>query len=282
MTLVRERLRAALNQPGLVVAPFVYDGLQARIAQQCGFGAAYMTGFGTAASRGMPDLGLLTMSEMVANAHRICGAVEIPVICDADTGYGNPLNVIRTVEEFENAGAASIHIEDQVWPKRCGFLEGKQVIPLDEMVQKVRAACDGRRDPSFVIIARTDALQAEGWGGAEERARAYFEAGADLIFVDGIRKIDDLDEYAHRLSDLPRLYNGQLRPTGEIESRGFKIMIHTGTLAVAYLALRDAMKELRDQGRIEAAEDPSLFAELVTLLGVPEAMARSSRYADPI
>lgn len=279
MTPPRERLRAALARPGLVVAPFVYDGLQAMIAQKSGFDAVYMTGFGTAASRGMPDLGLLTMSEMVANARAICRAVEIPVICDADTGYGNPLNVMRTVEEFEDAGAASIHIEDQIWPKRCGFLEGKQLIPRDEMVQKVRAARDGRRDPSFVIIARTDALQAEGWGGAEKRARSYFDAGADLIFVDGIRTVDDLDQYSQRLSDLPRLYNGQLFPTGEIESRGFKVMIHTGTLAVAYRALRDAMRELRDAGRIAAAEDPSVFAELLNLLGVAEALARSSRYS---
>jgi 2-methylisocitrate lyase-like PEP mutase family enzyme len=204
------------------------------------------------------------------------------VICDADTGYGNPLNVVRTVEEFEDAGAAAFHIEDQVWPKRCGFLEGKQVIPGEEMVQKVRAACDARSDEDLVIIARTDALQAEGWDGAEARARSYFEAGADLVFVDGIRTLADLDEYSRRLADLPRLYNGQLLPAHEIEKRSFKIMIHTGTLAVAYAALRDAMAELRDQGRIGAAEDASLFAELVTLLGVPEAMARSSRYADPI
>ena len=279
MTLARERFRNALNRPGLVVAPFVYDGLQARIASKSGFSAVYMTGFGTAASHGMPDLGLLTMSEMVANARRISRAAEIPVICDADTGYGNPLNVIRTIEEFEDAGAAAIHIEDQIWPKRCGFLEGKQVIPLKEMVQKVRAACDGRRDPNFVIIARTDALQPEGWDGAEERARSYSEAGADLIFVDGIRTTDDLDEYARRLSDLPRLYNGQLLPTDQIESRGFKVMIHTGTLAVAYRALRDAMRELREEGRIATVEDPSIFAELLNLLDVPEALARSSRYS---
>jgi 2-methylisocitrate lyase-like PEP mutase family enzyme len=282
MTLVREQLRAALAQPGLVVAPFVCDSLQAMIAQKTGFGAVYMTGFGTAATHGLPDLGLLTMTEMVANARWICRAVEIPVICDADTGYGNPLNVMRTVEEFEDAGAAAFHIEDQVWPKRCGFLDGKQVIARDEMLQKVRAACDGRSDSNFVIIARTDALQAEGWDATEARARSYFEAGADLVFVDGIRTIADLDEYSRRLSDLPRLYNGQLCPAREIEARGFKIMIHTGTLAVAYRALRDAMRELRDQGRISAAEDPSLFAEMVNLLGVPEALARSSRYADPI
>jgi 2-methylisocitrate lyase-like PEP mutase family enzyme len=219
------------------------------------------------------------MSEMVSNVRSICRAVGLPVICDADTGYGNPLNVIRTVEEYENAGAAAFHLEDQVWPKRCGFLEGKQVISRDEMVQKVRAACDGRSDPDLVIIARTDALQPEGWRGAEQRARSYFEAGADLVFVDGIRTTADLDEYARRLSDLPRLYNGQLLPAREVEERGFKIMIHTGTLAVAYRALRDAMLELREQGRIADAEDPSLFAELVNLLGVPDALARSSRYS---
>jgi 2-methylisocitrate lyase-like PEP mutase family enzyme len=280
MPLSRSKLRAALARPGLVVAPFVYDGLQALTAEKCGFDAVYMTGFGTAASRGMPDLGLLTMSEMVANARSISRAVGIPVICDADTGYGNPLNVIRTVEEFENAGAAAFHLEDQVWPKRCGFLEGKRVIPRDEMVHKVRAACDGRSDPELVIIARTDALQPEGWSGAEERARSYFEAGADLIFVDGIRTVADLDEYTRRLSDLPRLYNGQLCPTSEIEERGFKIVIHTGTLAIVYRALRDAMSELRELGRIRAAEDPSLFADLMNLLGVPEALARSSRYTD--
>jgi 2-methylisocitrate lyase-like PEP mutase family enzyme len=281
MTSARARLRAALARPGLVLAPFVYDGLQARIAQRAGFGAVYMTGFGTAAARGLPDLGLLTLTEMAANARIICRAVEVPVICDADTGYGNPLNVIRTVEEYEDAGAAALHIEDQVWPKRCGFLEGKQVIPCDEMRQKIRAARDARRDPDLVIIARTDALQSEGWPAVEERARHYVEAGADVIFVDGIRTPEDLDQYARRLADLPKLYNGQLLPAREIEERGFKIMIHTGTLAVAFAALRDAMAELAEHGRIPAAEDPRVFAELLTLLGVQEALSRSDRYGDP-
>jgi len=281
MTTARARLRAALARPGLVLAPFVYDGLQARIAQHAGFGAVYMTGFGTAAARALPDLGLLTLTEMAANARTICRAVEVPVICDADTGYGNPLNVIRTVEEYEDAGAAALHIEDQVWPKRCGFLEGKQLIPADEMRQKVRAACDARRDPDLVIIARTDALQSEGWPAVEARASGYLEAGADVIFVDGIRTEADLDQYTRRLADLPRLYNGQLLPARDIEERGFKIMIHTGTLAVAFSALRDAMAELAEHGRIVAAENPRVFAELLVLLGVPEALARSERYGEP-
>ncbi len=190
------RLRKRLGAPEMLVAPFLYDALQAKLAQAAGFEAVYMTGFGTAAARGYPDLGMLTLSEMVSNARSIARAVENPAICDADTGYGNALNVTRTVREYEDAGAAAIHIEDQVWPKRCGFLEGKEVIALEDMVPKLRAACDARRDPDFVIIARTDALQPHGWDEAERRARAYFEAGADLVFVDGIRTLEDLDTYA--------------------------------------------------------------------------------------
>ncbi len=194
------------------MAPFVYDGLQARLAQAAGFELVYMTGFGTAMARGMPDVGLLTMSEMLANLRPLAGAVDVPVVADADTGYGNEINVARTIREYEDAGAAGLHIEDQVWPKRCGFLEGKQVIPAEQMIPKLRAACDARRDPDFVIIARTDALQPHGWDEAERRARAYAEAGADLVFVDGIASRHDLDEYARRLADLPRLYNGALVP----------------------------------------------------------------------
>ena len=148
MTETTRRLRTLLNGSEMVVAPFVYDALQAKIAERTGFNAVYMTGFGTAAARGFPDLGLLTMSEMVQNVRTIAHAVKIPLICDADTGYGNPLNVWRTVREYEDAGAAALHIEDQVFPKKCGFLSGKQVIPMEEMLPKVRAACDARRDPN--------------------------------------------------------------------------------------------------------------------------------------
>lgn len=277
-TSARQALRRALREPGLLVAPFVYDGLQARAAEAAGFGAVYMTGFGTAAARGLPDLGLLTMSEMVENVRVLSRAVRIPLICDADTGYGNPLNVIRTVQEYERAGAAALHIEDQIWPKRCGFLGGKAVIPGEEMVQKVRAACDARSDPDLVIIARTDALEPEGWESAERRARAYREAGADLVFVDGIRSVKDLEEYAARLRDLPRLYNGQLLSTVDVERMGFRVMIHTGTLAVAFRAVHEALVELRGSGRIEGASDPSTFGEILRLLGVPEALADAKRY----
>lgn len=271
------RLRAALRGPGMVRAPFAFDALQARMARAAGFEAVYMTGFGTAAARGHPDLGLLTMSEMVANARTLASAIDVPLICDADTGYGNALNVARTVHEYEAAGAAGLHLEDQVWPKRCGFLEGKQVIPLDDMLPKLRAALDAREDPDFVVIARTDALQPYGWDEAERRARAYAEAGADLVFVDGIRTRADVDAYATRLADLPRVYNGQL-PSAEIEERGFRLMLCISTLLASYVGVRDAMRELHATGRVRAAEDPHAFAELVELLGVDAALERAGKY----
>lgn len=272
------KLREMLNSSEMVVAPFVYDGLQAKIAERTGFKAVYMTGFGTAAARGYPDLGLITMTEMVQNVRAISHAVDLPVICDADTGYGNPVNVWRTVREYEEAGAAALHIEDQVFPKRCGFLTGKQVIPSEEMVPKVRAACDARRDPNFVIIARTDALAVNGWDDVARRARAYRAAGADLIFVDGIRTIDDLKRYVTELGDLPLLYNGSLLPVADLERYGFKITIHTGTLMAAFVAMRDAMRQLKDTGVLDVPITGHLFSELIETLGVPEMEALSKKY----
>jgi len=274
-----ERLRTLLNGPEMVVAPFVYDALQAKIAERTGFEAVYMTGFGTAAARGLPDLGLLTMSEMVQNVRTIAHAIKIPVICDADTGYGNPLNVWRTVREYEDAGAAALHIEDQVFPKKCGFLSGKQVIPMDEMLPKVRAACDARRDRNFVIIARTDALAVNGWDDVVRRCRAYREAGADLVFVDGIRTADDLKNYAGKLAGLPLLYNGALLPIPDLARLGFKLTIHTSSLMAAYVNFRDALRELKNTGVLDLPITGSLFGELIELLGVPETEALSKRYA---
>jgi 2,3-dimethylmalate lyase len=272
------RLREMLNGSEMVVAPFVYDGLQAKIAARTGFKAVYMTGFGTAAARGYPDLGLITMTEMVENVRAISHAVDLPVICDADTGYGNAVNVWRTVREYEEAGAAALHIEDQVFPKRCGFLAGKQVIPIEEMVPKVRAACDARRDPDFVIIARTDALAVNGWDDVAKRARAYRAAGADLIFVDGIRTIDDLKRYGAELGDLPLLYNGSLLPVADLARYGFKVTIHTGTLMAGYVAMRDAMRQLKDTGVLDVPITGPLFGELIETLGVPEMEALSKKY----
>jgi len=272
------RLRAMLNSPEMVVAPFVFDAFQARLAQAAGFHTVYMTGFGTAAARGFPDVGLLTMAEMVENVRAIANAIDVPLICDADTGYGNPVNVYRTVREYEAAGAAALHIEDQVWPKRCGFLAGKQVIPLEDMVPKVKAACDARRNADFVIVARTDALAVNGWEDVNKRARAYREAGADLIFVDGIRTLDDLTDYAKILGDLPLLYNGQLLPVPALRPYGFKVTIASATLTAFYVRMRDAMRELKETGAIAGITEPGLFGEMTTMLGVKDAMELGKRY----
>src|SRR2546429_1222091 len=227
------RLRELLVRRGLLVAPGAYDALSARLIAQAGFPAVYMTGFGTAASvLGQPDVGLLTMSEMVSRAAALATVVgDRPLIADADTGYGNPINVRRTVREYEQAGVAAIHIDDQVWPKKCGPVEGKQVISVDEMVQKIRAAVDARQDPDFVIIARTDANAVYGLEDALRRGRAYREAGADVIFIEAPRSIEELRAIARAFPDVPLLYNWAesgktpLLPLEEIHALGFKLVI---------------------------------------------------------
>src|SRR5260221_9708173 len=199
------RLRELLAGPDLIVAPGAYDGLRARLIAQAGFSVVYMTGFGTAASvLGQPDVGLLTMSEMVSRASALAAVIgDVPLIADADTGYGNPINVRRTIHEYEQAGVAGLHIEDQVWPKKCGHMEGKQVIPMQEMVQKIRAAVDARQDPDFVIIARTDANAVNGLEDALQRGRAYREAGADVIFIEAPRSIAELKAIKQGFPDVP-------------------------------------------------------------------------------
>src|SRR5579875_3465951 len=199
------RLRSLLAGSDLIIAPGAYDGLSARLIAHSGFPAVYMTGFGTSASvLGMPDVGLLTMSEMVSRAAALAAVTgEVPLIADADTGYGNPLNVRRTVREYERAGVAGLHLEDQVWPKKCGHMEGKQVIPMEEMVQKVRAAVEAREDPDFVIIARTDAAAVLGFEEALRRGRAYREAGADVIFIEAPRTLEELRAIVQAFPDVP-------------------------------------------------------------------------------
>ncbi len=271
------KLRQMLNSDGLIVAPFVINGLHARIAETVGFNAVYMTGAGTAAERGFPDVGLLTMTEMVANAKYIANAVDIPVVCDADTGYGNALNVQRTVREYEAAGVAGIHIEDQVFPKKCGFFEGKQVVPLEEHVQKIRAALDARRDPDFVIIARCDAYAVTGWEDTVRRCRAYRDAGADMVFVDGIKTLDDLRAYADDLAELLRMYNGDLTTTQEVASLGYKLMICGSTIWLIYKQVREAFEELKHEGRV----NPDRFGtrwDVAGLLGLDQIYELERKY----
>ena len=272
------RLRQLLAADGLIVAPFIMNALHARIAESVGFDAVYMTGAGTSAEKGFPDVGLLTMTEMTANARYIANAVDIPVICDADTGYGNALNVQRTVREYEAAGVAAIHIEDQVFPKKCGFFEGKQVVPMEEHIQKIRAALDARTDPDFVIIARCDAYAVTGWADTVRRCRAYRDAGADLVFVDGIKSPEDLELYARDLPELPRMYNGDLANTREVAAMGYKLMICGSTIWLIYRQLRDAFAELKETGQV----NPERFGtrwDVADLLGLDAVYELERKYS---
>ena len=276
------RLREAMSET-MVLAPFVYDGFTALIAEGEGAQAVYMTGHGTSAQLGLPDVGLTSMAEMAANLGYIANAVDVPVIADADTGYGNAINTQRTVREYESAGAAAMHLEDQVFPKRCGFFEGKRCVPLAEHVQKIRAALDAREDPDLVIIARTDAVAPNGWDDAVRRAEAYRAAGADVVFVDGIKTLDDLDLYTRRLveQDIPCLYNGQLSPAPEISARGFKIMITGGGHGLSHAAVRQALLALKRDGGGEG-RDLDQFHTITSLLGLPEIYQLEQRYVtDP-
>ncbi len=200
-------LRATLRDGRSRLVVSAYDALTARTAEAAGFEILHVTGFGSAAAlTGGPDIGLVTMTETVETTRRICAAVECPVIADADCGYGNPLNVVRTVRSLEAAGAAGLHIEDQVTPKRCGHMAGKAVIPATEMVAKIAAAVDARRDPDFVIIARTDARAPEGLEAALERGHAYAAAGADVLFVEAPESADEIRRIAGELPG-PQLFN---------------------------------------------------------------------------
>ena len=271
------RFKQLLNSGEMIVAPFIMNALHAKIAESVGFNAIYMTGSGTSAERGYPDVGLLTQTEMVQNARYIADAVEIPVISDADTGYGNPLNVYRTVKEYESAGVAAIHIEDQLFPKKCGFFDGKEVIPPEEMVEKLRAAQDARSDPDFTIIARCDAYAVKGWEDTVQRCNAYVEAGADMVFVDGIKSVDDLNMYASDLGHLPRMYNGDLLPSHEVAELGYKLMICGSTIWLVYKAVKDAFEELKAVGKV----DPSRYAtrmDVANLLGLQEIYETEKRY----
>ncbi len=271
------RMRQLMASDQMIVAPFIMNALHAKIAESVGFDAVYMTGAGTSAERGFPDVGLLTMTEMVANAKYIANAVDIPVICDADTGYGNPLNVQRTVREYESAGVSAIHLEDQLFPKKCGFFEGKQVIPVEEHVQKIRAALDARVNPDFVIIARCDAYAVTGWEDTVRRCREYMDAGADMVFVDGIKSEEDLKIYARDLAAVPRMYNGDLMNTKDVAAMGYKVMICGSTIWLIYQQLLESFQELKTEGKV----DPRRYGtrwDVAGLLGLDEIYELERKY----
>ncbi len=274
----------------MVLAPGCFDALGARLIAEAGFPSAYMTGFGTAAARlGQPDVGLLTMTEMVDNARRIAGAVAIPVIADADTGYGNPINVIRTVQEYETAGVAAIHIEDQVMPKKCGHMDGKHVIDALEMAAKVRAAVEARSSDEFLIIARTDARAVEGLAAALERARRYRDAGADVLFVEAPQSIAEIEAIAAALPDVPLLFNyaegGKTPPVTHAQLRefGFKLVIFPiGLLLAATAAMRTLLQRIRADGSpIDVLPTLMPFGEFLNFIGLPEVGELEQRFAVP-
>jgi 2-methylisocitrate lyase-like PEP mutase family enzyme len=239
-------LRQLLTQDGIVTAPGAYDCITARMIEQAGFSAVYMTGAGTAAALGYPDYGLVTMSEMVENAGRIAAAVKTPVIADADTGYGNELNVVRTVREYEQRGVAGIHIEDQGFPKKCGHLENKAIIPIEDYLAKIRAAATARRDRDFLIIARTDARAVLGFEDAIRRANASLQAGADMAFVEAPESLEEVAAVP-RLVDGPCLLNMVWRgktpdvTLDEAQAMGYKLAILPVLLFNAVVGVCDQM-----------------------------------------
>ncbi len=228
----RQTLKKLLQREKLLVAPGCFDGLSARLVEEAGFEAAYLSGGAVARSMGIPDIGLVTMSESIERAIQVVSTIKIPIIADADTGYGNAVNLVRSVREFERAGVAAIHIEDQITPKRCGHLDGKEVIPRGEMEMKLEAALKTRTDPDFCIIARTDARGVNGFDDAIERARAFAKLGVDAIFVEAPQSEEELAEIPRRIPDVPLLVNvfkggkTPMLPMQRLEQMGYRIAIY--------------------------------------------------------
>ena len=286
MTARRRALRELVERRQGLVVPGAFDALSARLVEQAGFPAVYMTGFGVSAARlGLPDLGFAGLGEMVDQARNIAGAVSIPVIADADTGYGSALQVRRTVQQYEQAGVAALHLEDQVAPKRCGHLAGKQVVPAEEFVGRIRAAVEARTDPDLLIIARTDAIAVTGFDDAVERAAAAARAGADVLFVEAPTSEAEIEALPRRL-DRPLLFNyapsgrTPLVPFARLRELGYAVVIlPVDLLFAATRAMQQALAELRD--RDATPRDPERlvsFQEFCELIGLPAQLALGQRY----
>lgn len=269
-----------------VVAPGVFDGISTRLVEQAGFPAVYASGGAISRSAGIPDLGLLSMTEIVSRLETIVDATTLPVIADADTGYGNALNVQRMVRAFERAGVAGFHLEDQQFPKRCGHYDDKSLVPTREMAQKIRAARDAAGDSDLVIIARTDALAVEGFEAAIARAEAYWEAGADVLFVEAPETERQIEEIAERLP-YPKLINmfeggkTPLVPHHRLRELGYGIVIIPSDLQRAALwAMRETLEVLRRDGSSRAIRDCLLtFKDRELVIGTAEYLERDKNYS---
>jgi carboxyvinyl-carboxyphosphonate phosphorylmutase len=280
------QLRGLLAAARIIVAPGAFDALSARLIEQAGFPAVYVTGAGVASSRlGVPDIGLTTMNEALDTAKNIVSATNIPVICDTDTGYGNAINLIRTVTEFERIGVAAIQIEDQITPKRCGHTEGKQLITKEEMVKKIEAFQYAKRS-DLVLIARTDAIAVNGFDDAIDRARAYGQAGADVLFVESPRTIEEMKRIPEVL-DVPLLVNmvegggkTPLLPVKELETMGFRIAIYpTSAWMAAIKAMQGVLKELKKKGSTDGyAAHMVSFQEMFEVVGLSQYEALEEKY----
>lgn len=274
----RQTLKKLLQRDRLLVAPGCFDGLSARLVEEAGFEAAYLSGGAVARSMGIPDIGLVTMSESIERAVQVISAVKIPVIADADTGYGNAVNLVRTVQAFERVGVAAIHIEDQVTPKRCGHLDGKEVISLAEMKLKLKAALESRTDPDFCIIARTDARGVHGLDHAIARAKAFAELGVDAIFVEAPQSEEELAEIPRRLPGVALLVNvfkggkTPMLPMQRLQQMGYRIAIYPSeTQRAAIHAMRTALATLRRDGTTESIDEKlTSFKERDSVVGLDE------------
>lgn len=284
------KFRQLLKQPGIIQAPGAYDCLTAKLIQQAGFPAVYMTGAGTSVAQlGYPDLGLATMTDMIANAGSIADILDVPLIADADTGYGGILNVRRTIRQYERAGVAAVHIEDQEMPKRCGHLDDKKVVSTQDMVQKIRAAVDARTDDDFTIIVRTDSIAVTGWEDAMHRCEQYMKAGADALFVEALRTPEEVEQVAKNL-DIPLLYNfvesgkSPLLSAADLEKFGFKIVIYPASalLSVTHI-VEQVMAQLKETGTTAHLMDKMVTLEACfEAVGLSSMLAEDAQFASPV
>ncbi len=271
------RLRELLAQPQILVAPGAHDALSAKIVAKAGFDAVYFTGYGQAASHlGGPDVGLMTMTEMVMRARNFAAAVDVPVIADGDTGFGNVINVMRTVQEYEAAGVAAIQLEDQVAPKKCGHMTGRQVVPLEEMVSKIKAAVSARQDPDFVIIARTDARTNLGIEEALRRGKAFAEAGADVLFIESPESLEEMKliTSSFNIPVLANMVEGGRTPlmtAQELQELGYALVIFpTSSTYITAQAVTRVMQELKTTGTTQAMMGEMIpFQQFNELVGLP-------------